>query len=159
LGLLIAIGVNEICTLKEDTECESGLNEFTDHEILLLYERNFHLDNSTVSHHPPTHLPEPVFNSHTTPMIYSSISRYLRGRVRQIKSLFSAKYCDDCVWLQHPAKCTSSSVELLKAGSSILTLVVVVLMVWQASSPRLLPSHLLSFICYLTDNSPTCIVM
>jgi hypothetical protein len=70
-----------------------------------------------------------------------------------MESIFSAKYRDECVWLQHPAKCTSSSVELLKAGSSILTLAVVVLMVWQASSPRLANSHSLIFILDLTDNS------
>ncbi len=47
-GLFLVIGVNESCTLRDDTSCESGLNEFTDHDIALLFEDRFHIENVVV---------------------------------------------------------------------------------------------------------------
>jgi hypothetical protein len=44
------IGINESCTLRDDPSCESGLNEFTDHEIALLFEERYHIENVTIVH-------------------------------------------------------------------------------------------------------------
>ncbi len=54
------IGVNESCTLSDDIACENGLNEFTDHDIALLFEGRYHVANVSVAHAGHSHLPEPV---------------------------------------------------------------------------------------------------
>ncbi len=48
IGLGLAIGINESCTLSDDIACESGLNEFTDLDIALLFEDRYHAPNVSV---------------------------------------------------------------------------------------------------------------
>jgi hypothetical protein len=55
------IGINESCTLSDDITCENGLNEFTDHDIALLFENRYHIANVTVAHAGHSNLPAPVW--------------------------------------------------------------------------------------------------
>ena len=62
MGLCVAIGINEICTVNDDTRCNDGMNEFTDPAIALLYEERYGVENTTVSNMTTSHLLPPVLD-------------------------------------------------------------------------------------------------